>query len=277
MRSASSRRSYGACSRLASEPESPDNDQVTHVLENDFIRATIDPSKGARLASLQVGGIELLAEAGCFPMVPWAGRVRAGKLNIGGATYQLPLGKDGNAMHGLGRNVAWEQIAEGHYQRDLGAPWPSDGLAELRYELLDDGLRTTLSWTDGTDLPCSIGLHPWFNRRLSVGDDVELDLAMTTMVERGADGLPTGRLVEPRPGPWDDCFHLSGSPVLTWPGALEVTLSSTSPWWVVYDEPAGTVCVEPQTAPPDAFDHPGLQPDGPWPRSLTLDVLGRRL
>lgn len=246
---------------------------MTHVLHHDVVRATIDPGRGARLISLQVHGLELLAEAGSFPMVPWAGRVRAGKLNIGGATYDLPLGKDGNAMHGLGRNVEWQQVSTGRYRVELGDPWPSAGVAELHYELLADGLRTTLTWTDGTDLPASIGLHPWFNRKLAIGDEVIVDLDISHMVERGTDGLPTGHLVEPRPGPWDDCFRLAASPVLTWPGALQLTLSSSSPWWVVYDQPADIVCVEPQTAPPDAFDHPSLQPDGSWPRSLTFDLV----
>lgn len=249
-------------------------DYVTHVLENDFVRATIDPTKGARLTSLQMAGMELLADGGSFPMVPWAGRIRAGKLNLDGATYELPLGKDGNAIHGLGRNVEWQQVDVGHYRREIGSPWPSNGVAELHYELLVDGLRTTLSWADDTDLPCSIGLHPWFNRRLAVGDDVVMDLDLATMVERGADGLPTGRLIDPTPGPWDDCFSLGTSPVLTWPGALELTLTSSSPWWVIYDQPDATVCVEPQSAPPDAFDHPTLQPDGPWPRVLTFDLIG---
>lgn len=250
---------------------------VNHVLENDFVRAVIDPAKGARLVSLQLGGLEVLAEAGSFPMVPWAGRVRAGKLNIGGQTYDLPLGKDGNAMHGLGRNVEWQQVDQGHYRRELGSPWPSSGVAELHYELTDDGIRTTLSWTDDTQLPCSLGIHPWFNRRLATGDDATMQLDLTAMVERAPDGLPTGQLIDPTLGPWDDCFKVSGSPVLTWPGALEVTLCSTSPWWVIYDQPEATVCIEPQTTPPDVFDHPSLQPRGEWPRSLTLAMSARPL
>ena len=64
------------------------------------------------------------------------------------------------------------------------------------YELLADGLRTTLSWDDGTDLPCSLGLHPWFRRRLDVGGDVVLTFDPDVMVERGADALPTGRLID---------------------------------------------------------------------------------
>lgn len=248
---------------------------MNHVLANERVRATVDPSKGARLTSLQIDGLELLAEAGSFPMVPWAGRVRAGRLNVAGQTYDLPLGKDGNAIHGLGRNVEWQQLGEGRYSCQLGDPWPSTGVAELRYELLPAGVRTTLTWDDDTDLPCSIGLHPWFNRRLSAGDDVVLSLQPAAMVERGTDGLPTGRLVEPGPGPWDDCFRLEAAPVLTWPGAIEIELTSTSPWWVVFTEREATVCVEPQTAPPDAFDHPSLQPDGPWPRQLVFDLVAR--
>jgi aldose 1-epimerase len=247
---------------------------VNHVLHNDRVRASVDPRRGARLISLSIDGHELLAEGGCFPMIPWAGRIRDGTFTVDGVTYDLPLDKDGNAIHGLGRNVEWEMTAPGTFQRVLGAPWPTEGTAQLHYELLDDGLRTTLSWDDGTEVPCSMGLHPWFRRRLDSGDDVVLTFDPEVMVEREG-RLPTGRLIEPRPGPWDDCFRVPTSPVLTWPGQLAVSLSSSSPWWVVYDEPAETVCVEPQTAPPDAFEHPALQPDGAWPRSLWFDVRAR--
>ena len=249
---------------------------VTHVLHNDRVHAVVDPLRGARLISLSIDGHELLAEDGSFPMIPWAGRIRDGKFTVDGVTHQLPLSGDGNAIHGLGRNVEWELTGPDTYQRALGAPWPTEGTAEIHYELFDDGIRTTLSWDDGSDLPCSLGLHPWFRRRLDIGDDVIMTFDPEVMVERGSDGLPTGKLIAPRPGPWDDCFKASASPVLTWPGAVAVTLSSSSPWWVVYDEPAATVCVEPQTAPPDAFDHPTLQPDGAWPRTLWFDVRVRQ-
>ncbi len=246
---------------------------MTDVLDNGRIRAAIDPLRGARLTSLQIDGHELLADEGSFPMVPWAGRIRDGLLTIDGVAHQLPLAKDGNAIHGLGRNVAWDRTGEGTYRCEIGAPWPSDGVASLRYELLPGGIRTTLGWDDGTDLPCSMGLHPWFRRRLDVGGDVDLSFTPEEMVERGVDKLPTGQLVAPKDGPWDDCFRVSGTPKLTWPGALSVTLTSSSPWWVVYDMPVDTVCVEPQTAPPDAFGHPGLAPAGAWPRSLWFELV----
>src|SRR5690606_1440901 len=146
---------------------------------------------------------------------PWAGRIRDGLFTHDGTTHQLPLSKDGNAIHGLGRNVAWDRTGEGAYRCEIGTPWPTTGVASLHYELLPGGIRTTLSWDDGTDGPCSAGLHPWFRRRLEVGGAAELSFAPDAMVERGADGLPTGRLVDPSPGPWDDCFRDHGSPVLT--------------------------------------------------------------
>jgi aldose 1-epimerase len=43
-------------------------------------------------------------------------------------------------------------------------------------------------------------------------------------------------------------------PVLRWPGALEVTLRSSCPEWVLFDGPSHAVCLEPQTGPPDAVN-----------------------
>jgi len=261
---------------------------VTDVLRNDRVQASIDPTRGARLTGLVVDGLELLAHAedptvdpaiadGCFPMVPWAGRVRGGRLATPDGVRQLPVSDDGNALHGLGHIESWDVVADGAYRLALGPPWPTSGTAELTYRLLDDGLRIDLSWDDATDSPCSIGLHPWFSRRLTSGGDAVLSLDAEAMVERGDDGLPTGRLVPATAGPWDDCFRVGSSPVLTWPGALELTLTSSSPWWVVYSEPASTICVEPQTVPPDAFDHPSLQPEGGWPHSIWFELRARPL
>ena len=259
---------------------------VTDVLRNDRVSAVIDTARGARLTSLAIDGHEVLARAsdpridpaiadGCFPMIPWAGRVRDGRLELDGTTYQLPQTDGDHALHGLGHVAAWERVAEGVYELAIGAPWPTEGVATLTYELLDDGLRIELSWDDDTEAPCSIGLHPWFRRRLDTGQELVTSLVTEVMVERGGDGLPTGRLTDPAPGPWDDCFQLASAPVLTWPGALELTLTSSAQWWVVYDEPADTVCVEPQTAPPDAFGHPALQPEGPWPHGVWLEITAR--
>ena len=85
------------------------------------------------------------------------------------------------------------------------------------------------------------------------------------MVERGADGLPTGALVAPTPPPWDDCFiELRSAPRLTWPDGLSLEITSSADHWVVYDESSDGVCVEPQTGPPDGLtEAPIVEPGAP--------------
>jgi aldose 1-epimerase len=75
------------------------------------------------------------------------------------------------------------------------------------------------------------------------------------MYRRDQDGIPNGELVPVGPHPWDDCFTRLGDPpaVLRWPGAITVTLETSCPCVVVFDEPEHAICVEPQTGPPDAF------------------------
>jgi aldose 1-epimerase len=98
--------------------------------------------------------------------------------------------------------------------------------------------------------PGEIGWHPWFRKPTS------LTFHPDAMYECDGIGLPTGRLVVPTPGPWDDCFvntapvtlHYADSPL------GDVTLSSDCDHWVVYDMPADATCVEPQSGPPDAFN-----------------------
>ena len=60
----------------------------------------------------------------------------------------------------------------------------------------------------------------------------------------------------PLPGPWDDCFGMpDGVDVtLTWPGVLELMITSPLRWVVVYDLPPDTVCVEPQSGPPNGLN-----------------------
>ena len=260
---------------------------MTVVLEDEGVRAEIDPANGARLTSLSFGGHEVLATGhtesgerigdGCFPMAPWAGRVGGGRIEQNGIIATLPVDSDGNAIHGLVRNVPWEQVTPTAFACRVGAPWPQSGEARLNYRLAPHSLTIEFGWNDATDFPCSLGLHPWFLDTLATGERLVLDIEATAMVERGERHLPTGRFVPVGPHPWDDCFRMGRSPILNWPGALSLRLDSSSPWWVVFDEPAFSTCVEPQTAPPDAFAHEAFHPEvGDWPRFLrfTMTALG---
>lgn len=234
--------------------------------------AVINPDNGAALEELWFGSHQLMARSG-FLMAPWAGRIGGAALNFAGHRLRLPADEEGNAKHGLVRGRAWELTSPPGPNRvslhcDIDGAWP--GRADIEYAAHDDHLAMTLSWESSCDVPCILGIHPWFRKALDDGSELTLDTRMTRMVERHGH-LPTGRFTEPSRPPWDDCFELSADPVLRWGEGLQVRLSSTSPWWVVFTEPADATCVEPQTAPVDAYHHPELQPET-WPRRLRFNV-----
>jgi aldose 1-epimerase len=73
------------------------------------------------------------------------------------------------------------------------------------------------------------------------------------MLQRDKDGLPNGKLITPPKEPWDDAFtSIRGVPAVVWDDVLRIDIESDAPWWVVYTEDSEGICVEPQSAPPDA-------------------------
>ena len=77
-----------------------------------------------------------------------------------------------------------------------------------------------------------------------------------------------GELVDPPPGPWDDTFTgLAGSAgAPAWPDGVTATISSTCDYWVIFTKPDHALCVEPQTGPPNEFNHETavVAPGAPW-------------
>ena len=242
------------------------------------------------MASLRIGGREVLVtegwgpiQWGAYPMAPFAGRIRDGRFTFRGREVQLPLNLPPHAIHGTVFERSW-LITERTQDRlvlaiDLGPAWPYRGAVTQSIQLREDGLDATLRLEAEETMPAALGWHPWFRRRLGdpTSATVELILEPTSMFERDPDGLPTGSLVPPGARPWDDAFTgLRTSPIVRWPGALEITLSSTAEIWVVYDEQPEGVCIEPQTAPPDAInlaaarnEEPALaDPDHPMTASM---------
>ncbi|MEU9982686.1 aldose 1-epimerase [Streptomyces sp. NPDC050856] len=227
------------------------------------VEVTVAPANGCRVDSLRIGGTELLRQGeryGSFPMVPWCGRTGNGRFLNGATWHQLPLNSPPHAIHGTVRDTAWRTVRAGGsdaaFTCDLAEPWPYPGRVTQTFELSEDSLTLQLGVeTYGDSFPAQAGWHPWFNRKL--GDSaVELDFTPRWQEERGDDHLPTGRRVAPAPGPWDDCFGMpDGVDVtLTWPGVLELRVTSRAPWVVVYDEQEAAVCVEPQSGPPNGLN-----------------------
>ncbi len=213
------------------------------------------------MATLNVGGVDLILRPdpslpvtgwGSYPMVPWAGRIRNGRFSFDGVDYQLPINFDEHAIHGTGFEQPWEVVDRDACSVALACRlgWVLGGESEQLIELADDSLTCTLTVRAGDrPMPTTIGWHPWFVKPDWV------DLQFEQMYLRDDEYITDGRVIAPPPPPpWDDCFVGPLATPRISIGGVEVSISSDCDHWVVYDMPAHATCVEPQTAPPDAFN-----------------------
>ena len=246
------------------DPTGATRDPRELVLEAGDARVVVRPEEGGRLGSLNVAGREVLWTSdpqglihwGSYPMAPWAGRVRHGRFTFAGRPHELPLGMPPHAIHGVVFDRPWEVLGPDAIGIELDERWPFRGRAEQRFALDEGGLSMTLVVEADEPMPATVGWHPWFRRSLGDGiPDLQLRFDAETMLLRDAEGMPSGERVPPTRGPWDDAFTgVAEPPVLQWGDALNLEVSSTCSWWVVYTEPAHALCVEPQSGPPDALN-----------------------
>lgn len=224
----------------------------------------VAPHAGGRIAQIVCEGIEQLVGPddgdlamnmwGCFPMVPWAGRLRHGSFDFDGHEYRLPLNLGGHALHGVGFSLPWQLDAHSRTQVELSLAlprderWPFGGMCRQRIELAGRRLHMTLEVIAGAlAMPAVIGWHPWFRK------PERIEFHPDGMYPRDSDGIAMPPLAPPVQGPWDDCFA-NHRPVVVHRGGQALRLASDCAHWVVYDEPAHASCIEPQTGLPDAFN-----------------------
>jgi len=245
-----------------------DDVSVLPTLTSGPIRVEVDPPAGGRIAQITVDGTPLLVGHdaaggdtlawGAYPMTPWAGRVRHGRFEFRGATYELPRNHGDHAMHGVGFTTPWAltDLTPTSIGLRLSLPvdetWPFGGSVTQRLDVFTTGLTASMTVTaQDRAFPVSFGWHPWFRK------PDRLDFAPEAMFRRDDDHITVDELVEVSVGPWDDCF-VNHEPVGMQIGPVHMTMTSDCTHWVVYDEPGHATCVEPQTGPPDAFT---IRPD----------------
>jgi len=208
---------------------------------------------------------------GCFPMAPWPNRIAGGRFAWGGRNWEVPVGRDGHALHGTVQENAWDVTARVgrvcELRTALGEMWPWPGTAWQRIELGAGFLSMKLEVRSERDrFPAGGGWHPWFRRTVAEADDVCLTVpaAKRYVLENR---IPTGEVTavagefDLRAGPafgareLDDCYtEFDGPIVLDW-GKLALTIDFATPF--PHAQAYGTadaVCIEPQSCAPDAFN-----------------------
>ena len=229
------------------------------TLRSGEVTAVVDSRRGARLASLRFSETEVLVASGndplswgCYPMVPFAGRVRDARLAFRGSLHQLEANAGRHAIHGTVFDTPWEVDSSDSRSAtlvtDLGAGWPFGGLVVQRIDFDDLGVTLRIAVHADEEQPVQVGWHPWFAK------PTRLDHGCQMMHIRDRDGIATADVVPLIDGPWDDCFVAGGSsPTLTVRG-IDLRLASDCSHWVVYDIPVHATCVEPQSGPPNAVN-----------------------
>jgi aldose 1-epimerase len=246
------------------------------------------PAVGGSVGSLWYNGQPVLLDdparphpvlrAGMFPMVPFANRIRSGRLRLqDGSTRQIGhqgLDHHGHPLHGTGWLRPWQvaQATAGCVVLDyVHAPdpfWPWPFQARLRYAIEPGAggaaaFRASLSLTCAgpEPMPASIGLHPWFAAR----PDARLSLSATGRWDPDDQGLcvirgRAGALEQAAVGTLDldSCLTgWSGAARLDLPSgrfALEASGDRPLAAHVYTPQDAPRFCVEPQTARSGAFE-----------------------
>ena len=253
------------------------------------VTVTVLAEFGGRIGQITVAGQPLLIDVppledphpltwGCYPMAPWAGRIRGGRYVVDGVERHLPINhRDGDgperahAIHGLVYDRAWpvHGVTGSSWTASIPLDWEFGGRVSQTITVFDDRVEARLTVeSTGARFPAEIGWHPWFRK------PDRLEFSPASMYERDEFGLPTGALVEPTSGPWDDCFVNEHPVELHYdrPAASAVRVESECDHWVVFDEPDHATCVEPQSGPPDAFNLTPhvVAPEAPLTRTMTI-------
>lgn len=253
-----------AAAVAAGDPDAPlAPGPLLHIGEGE-LQLDIAPQAGGRIAQIRYQGVEQLVGPedgfpgaiawGSYPMLPWAGRIRGGRFDFHGRSWQLPANLGGHAIHGVSMWMPWQVQAHDARSIELALRlphdlrWPFGGSALQRIEAGPRHLGMTLSVRAGAHaMPVCFGWHPWFRKP----DRIEFE--PDAIYPRDAAGIATLPVVAPTPGPWDDCFANTRE-VVVHRGGQRLRLSSDCDHWVVYDETAHSTCIEPQTGPVDAFN-----------------------
>ena len=129
--------------------------------------------------------VDVLASS-CFPLVPYANRIRGSSFQCDGREVQLApnLPGDISPLHGQGWRAAWsvESVADDRIDmvfRHQAGEWPWAYEAQQQLVLTPEGLAIELNCRNlsAPPMPCGLGLHPYF----PCTDETSLDTEVSSV------------------------------------------------------------------------------------------------
>ena len=224
-------------------------------------------------------------ESACFPLVPYANRIRGGSFQCDGREVRLSTNLPGDAspLHGQGWRAAWlvESVAgdriEMAFRHEAGEwPWAYESRQRIMLSPGDCAIELNCRNLSDQPMPCALGLHPYY----PCTAQTLLDTGVSSVWTVDQDVLPVARL--PATGRYslqnrlicgqdlDNGFDgWSGEARITWPGqpvALKLS-SPDAPYFQVYSPVGrGFFAAEPVqnanaalNAPQDQWQQFGIQ------------------
>jgi aldose 1-epimerase len=135
------------------------------------------------------------------PLLPWPNRLRDGRYQFDGESFQLPLTEleTHSAIHGLVRWVNWTAADHGpshvvmEHVLHPQPGWPGTLALRIEYALGESGLTVTTSATNvgSRDCPFGAGQHPYLTLGTATIDSLTLQAPGASYLETDERGIPT--------------------------------------------------------------------------------------
>lgn len=233
------------------------------------LRLALRPDLGGSIAGLWLGEDAVLRSteaaaltssrlSGCYPLVPYSGRLGYRRFRWQGQDHTTAPNFDDNphSVHGVAWQRPWTVLSASATEAELAcehspdAHWPFAFALRQRFVLTPEALEVHCSFTNLAPKaqPVGLGWHPYFPKR----HRSRLHIELSQRWETDPSGLPTRHV--PQPGidadvahlAFDNCFEGWRGPARIRDEKLSLRLSSSLPYLVVFTpDTKPYYCVEP--------------------------------
>jgi aldose 1-epimerase len=196
--------------------------------------------------------------SGCYPLVPYSGRLGYRRFQWLGQSYSTAQNFDDNphSVHGMAWQRPWTVAQHSATQAELvcthspDAHWPFAFTLRQRFTLSPEALEVQLHFTNQAPQaqPVGLGWHPYFPKR----ERSHLHIELSQRWDNDASGLATHRVPQAPIDAnvaqlgFDNCFEGWQGPALIRDEKLSMRLSSSLPYLVVFTpDTKPYYCVEP--------------------------------